>query len=121
MVEAMTAFRLIPLPLHAALELFVGLSLMAAPFVLGFSTAGVVSGLAVGALVVGLALGPAAAAEGRFDVSAHFAYDLGLVLGLFGAGTALAVGGDPRAGITFIAAAIVSLALNATTRYSAPR
>ena len=117
----MTAFRLISLPLHGALELLVGLALMAAPFVLGFETAGMVSGVAVGALVVGLALGAANATDDRFDVSAHFAFDLGLVAGLFGAGLALALGGDPAAGITFIAAATASLALNATTRYSARR
>lgn len=117
----MTAFRLIPLPLHGALELLVGLGLMVAPFVLGFETAGMVCGVAVGALVVGLALGPADATSGRFDVTAHFAYDLGLVLGLFGAGLALALGGDPVAGITFVAASAIALALNATTRYSARR
>jgi hypothetical protein len=119
--DAMTAFRLIPLPLHGAIELLVGLGLMVAPFALGFEAAGMVSGLAVGALVVGLALGPADATSGRFDVSAHFAYDLGLVLGLFGAGLALTLGGDPAAGVTFTVAAAIALALNATTRYSARR
>jgi hypothetical protein len=117
----MTAFRLISLPLHGAIELLVGLGLMAAPFLLGFDTAGMVSGVAVGALVTGMAIGAAGAGDGPFDVTAHFAYDLGLVAGLFGAGLALALGGDPVAGVTFIAAAIASLALNATTRYSAPR
>lgn len=118
----MTAFRLISLPLHGALELLVGLALMAAPFLLGFETAGMVSGVAIGALVVGLAFGAAnATTDGRFDVAAHFAFDLGLVAGLLGAGLALALGGDPVAGITFIAAATASLALNATTRYSARR
>jgi hypothetical protein len=121
MVLDMTAFRLISLPVHGALELFVGLGLMVAPFVLGFDTAGMVTGVAVGALVVGLALGAAGAFDGTVDVSAHYAFDLGLVLGLFGAGLVLALAGDPIAGVTFIAAAALSLALNTTTRYSARR
>ncbi|HEU4658867.1 MAG TPA: hypothetical protein VFR97_15165 [Capillimicrobium sp.] len=117
----MTAFRLISLPLHGAIELMIGLGLMAAPFLLGFEAAGLISALAVGALVCGLALGAANAPEGRIDVTAHFAYDLGLVAGLFGAGLALALGGDPVAGITFVGAAAASMALNVTTRYSARR
>ncbi len=52
--DTMTAFRLVPLHLHGALELLVGLALMAAPFALGLSSAAVVAGLAAGAVVAGL-------------------------------------------------------------------
>ena len=87
----MTAFRLISLPFHGALELLLGVSTMAAPFVLGFGAAGTVVGLVVGALVVGLALG---------------------------AGLILSIAGDAVAGVFFAAASAAQIALNLTTRYS---
>jgi hypothetical protein len=121
MIRAMTAFRLISLPTHGALELLLGLALMGAPFVLGFSAAGALVAVVVGALVVGLAFGAALADTGAIDISAHYAYDLGLAVGLLGAGIALAVSGDAPAAFAFLTAAVASLALNASTRYSAPR
>jgi hypothetical protein len=116
---AMTAFRLISLPVHGALELMLGLALMAAPFALGFGAAGTLTAVVVGALIVGLALGAAMADGGTIDVTAHHAYDLGLILGLLGAGVALAFGGDGAAAFAFLTAAAAQLALNVTTRYTA--
>jgi hypothetical protein len=115
----MTAFRLISLPLHGALELLVGLALMAAPFALGLSLAATVIGVTVGAIVVGLAL--RAAGDPDLDVSAHYAFDQGLVVGLVAAALTLAIAGDGLAALLFVAGAIASLALNLTTRYSAAR
>jgi hypothetical protein len=115
----MTAFRLFSLPFHGALELVIGLATMAAPFALGFGAAGTVVAVVVGALVVGLALSAAVAETGTIDIAAHYAYDLGLALGLLGAGVALAVSGDPAAAIWFTSASAAQLALNLTTRYSA--
>src|SRR5512139_3156872 len=85
----MTALRLVPLPIHAALELLVGLALMALPFVLGVSTAGIAVGVIVGALTFGLAL--QAVETGRTgSVAAHHAADYGVALGLAGAAVVLA-------------------------------
>jgi hypothetical protein len=116
----MTAFRLISLGLHGALELLVGLALIAAPFVLAFGPAATVAAVAVGALVVGLALGAATLEEGG-SVASHHAYDWGAVLGLAAGGALLAIVGDEIAGITFAAAALAMSALALTTRYSLAR
>jgi hypothetical protein len=113
----MTAFRLVPLHLHGALELLIGLGLMGAPFALGLSSAAIVAGLAVGSIVVGLALRAAAADD--LDVSAHYAFDVALVFGLLLGAFVLLLSGDGAGALVFAAAALVALALNMTTRYSA--
>ncbi|TML25161.1 MAG: hypothetical protein E6G30_10565 [Actinobacteria bacterium] len=114
----MTAFRLISLPTHAALELALGVALMAAPFVLGFGSAALVVCALVGALIVGLALS-AAPEAGSGSVSAHFAYDRGMALGLVAGAVALAVAGQAGGALALAAAAIAQTALNVTTRYTA--
>ena len=101
----MTAFRLISLPTHAALELALGVALMAAPFVLGFGAAGLVVTAGLGAIVVGLAL--SAAPDQGGSITAHFAYDRAVAFALVIGALALA------------AAAIAQTALNVTTRYTA--
>jgi hypothetical protein len=115
----MTAFRLVPLHVHGALELLVGFGLMGAPFALGLSSAAIVAGLAAGSIVVGLALRAAAADD--LDVSAHYAFDVALVFGLLVGAFALLLAGDPAAALVFAGAAVIALALNVTTRYSARR
>jgi hypothetical protein len=115
----MTAFRLVPLHLHGALELLVGLALMVVPFALGLSSAALVAGLLVGVIVAGLAV--RAAIGDDFDVAAHYAYDIALVIGLLAGAIALAAVGDGPAAVLFAGAAILALALNVTTRYSAAR
>jgi len=115
----MTAFRLISLPLHGAAELLLGLVVMAAPFVLGFSAAATVTAFVIGAVVVGLGLAAATADLGGIDVSAHTAYDLGIVLGLVGAAVVMAAASDARAAVFLAAVAAAQLALHSTTRYSA--
>ena len=115
----MTAFRLISLPAHGALELAMGMALMASPFLLGFGAAGTIVAIVVGALVVGLALNAAVADTGAIDIAAHYAYDLGLTAGLLGAGVVLAIHGDAPAALVLLAASAVQLGLNVTTRYSA--
>jgi hypothetical protein len=118
MSRAMTAFRLISLPAHGAVELAMGVALMAAPFVLGFGASGTLVGIVVGALIVGLALQASVADTGTIDIAAHYAYDLGLAIGLIGAGLVLAISGDGPAALVFLGAAAVQLCLNATTRYT---
>jgi hypothetical protein len=115
----MTALRLVPLSLHSALEMLLGLLLMVAPFVLGTSAVGMVAGVVVGALVVGLALqaldtGP----RGALPVSAHHAADFGLALGMGGAAVVLA-SADATAALLFAAAAVAEMTLALVTRYSA--
>jgi hypothetical protein len=115
----MTALRLISLPTHAALELAGGLIVMAAPFLLGFSPAGLIVSVALGALIVGLALS-AVPVEGRATpISAHFAYDRGLAIGLLGGALVLGLAGDFAASLFLAAAAFAQALLNVTTRYSA--
>jgi hypothetical protein len=119
---AMTAIRLISLPLHGALEMLVGLFVMAAPVALGLSPAAAVIGVVAGALIVGLALSSTGAdAEGRrpLNISAHHAFDYGVAMGLFGAAAVIGIAGDGIAAAVFAAAAVSQLALNLTTRYSA--
>jgi len=117
----MTAFRLIPLPIHGALELLVGLVTMSVPFALGFSPAGVVVAVCVGAALVGLALGSTADDRGRpgVSVATHHAADYGIAFGLSGAALLLATTGDLVAGVTLAALAATQLLLNLVTRYSA--
>ena len=114
----MTALRLVPLPLHSALEMMLGLLLMVAPFILGTSAVGMVSGVVVGALVVGLALQALdPGTRGALPVSAHHAADFGLALGMAGAAIVLAFA-DNTAAILFAAAAVAEMTLTLVTRYS---
>jgi hypothetical protein len=114
----MTALRLISLPTHAALELAFGMLVMAAPFVLGFTAAGLVVSVLLGGVIVGLAFS-AIPIEGRSTpISAHFAYDRGIAIGLLGAALVLGLAGDLAASIFFAAAALGQAALNVITRYS---
>jgi hypothetical protein len=120
MCRAMTAARIVPYPVHGALELVTGLFLMAAPFLFGFGApAGIVS-VAIGALVVGLAFG-AATTEPHvrsLPLSTHHAFDHGLALGLVGAAAVVALAGDAVAGVVLLCAGLAQLALSLTTRYS---
>ena len=111
----MTALRLLPLPMHSALEMLVGLMLIGAPFALGLSTPALVAGVVVGALVTGIAL--QAVGPGPFSISAHHAADHGIALGLTGAAIVFAPADTPAA-LMFGAAAVAQLALNLTTRYT---
>ena len=115
----MTGFRLVPLHLHGAFELLVGLALMGAPFAFGLSDAAIVAGLATGAIVTGLALRVAIGDD--IDISAHYAADIALVAGLIAGAVVLALVGDPVGAFVFVTAAIAALVLNVTTRYSARR
>jgi hypothetical protein len=111
----MTALRLLPLPLHSALEMLLGLVLIGAPFALGLSTAALVAGVLVGALIAGFAL--QAVEPTRTSISAHHAADHGIALGMAGAAIVFA-SVDGTAAVLFGAAALAQLALNLTTRYS---
>ena len=112
----MTALRLLPLPIHSALEMLVGLALIVAPFALGLSTPALVAGVLIGALVAGLGLQTMEPDTTSF--SAHHAADHGIALGLTGAAIVF-MSVDDSAAVLFGAAAAAQLALNLTTRYTA--
>ncbi|HEV2813099.1 MAG TPA: hypothetical protein VGW10_07605 [Solirubrobacteraceae bacterium] len=112
----MTALRLIPLPIHAALEMLVGLVLGIAPFALGMSTAAAFVGVIAGVLVVGLAL---QSIDADVHIAAHLAADQGLALGLASAGAVMAAAGDPLAAALFAGAAVTHLLLILATKYTA--
>lgn len=116
----MTALRLIPFPVHAALELVTGMFLLVAPFLFGFQVAGALVSVVIGALVMGLALGAATTGPHTrsLPLSAHHAFDYGLALGLVSVSMLLALTGDPVAATVLLAASVAQLALNLTTRYS---
>ena len=116
----MTAMRLIPLPLHAALEMLLGLVVGAAPFALGLGPAAAIVGVVAGVLIVGLALQSVDTGDGAgVAVSAHLAGDQGVALGLAASGGVMAFAGEPIAAALFAGAAIVHLLLILVTRYTA--
>ena len=116
----MTALRLIPLPLHSALEMFLGLALGVAPFALGLSAAAAIVGVVAGVLMVGLALQSLDTGAGvSTPIAAHLAGDQGVALGLAAAGGVMAFSGDEIAAALFAGTALVQLLLIAATRYTA--
>jgi hypothetical protein len=103
--------------MHGAVEMALGTSLMASPLFLAYGPAGTVLAILLGALLVGLALG--ASAEGdAMPVSAHFALDRALSVGLAGASLLLAIDGDQIAAVALIVTAVTVGLLSVTTRYS---
>lgn len=114
----MTAFRLISLPLHGALEFVAGLALALVPFAVGASPAGAVAAVAAGAVMVGMALSKAAESV---PVTTQYRHDWSLATGLVAGGAILGIAGQPVAMLVFSTAALVQLTLNLVTRYSATR
>ncbi len=116
----MTAIRLIPLPVHAALRMATGLFTMAAPFVAGFGVTATLLSILIGAVVVGVALTATPDERGRtpLPVSTLHAADWTTVFALLFTATYVAAGGDDRAGVVLVAIALVQLVGNLTTRYS---
>jgi hypothetical protein len=117
----MTAFRLISLPLHGALELLIGLALIGSAFALGFGAAATIAAVAIGALVVGLALAAATIEDAGGSVANHHASDWGIVTGLAAAAVLLALVGEETAGAAFAVAGVAMTALALTTRYTLHR
>jgi hypothetical protein len=105
--------RTISLPTHAALEFALGLALLAGPFALGLDPAGLVAAVSLGVVMVGLAL----AGPDSLPLSAHQAFDLGLVAALGGGGLGLAALGEPAAGLLLALVGAAQLALLALTRW----
>ena len=106
--------RSISLPIHAALELALGLALLAGPFVLGLEPAGLVAAFSLGVLLVGLAL----AGPDSLPLSAHQAFDLALIAALGGGGVGLGLAGDPAAGLLLATVGALQLTLLTLTRWA---
>ncbi len=116
----MTAIRLIPLPVHAALRMATGLLTMAAPFVAGFGVTATLVSIVIGAVVVGVALAATPDERGLtpIPVATLHAADWATVFALLLGATYVAADGDDRAALVLVAIALVQLVGNLTTRYS---
>ena len=108
--------RSISLPIHAALELALGLALLAGPFALGLEPAGLVAAFSLGVLLIGLAL----AGPDSLPLSTHQAFDLAMVAALAGGGLGLGISGDPVAGLLLAVVGGLQLALLTLTRWARP-
>jgi hypothetical protein len=120
----MTLARLIPLPIHAALEVALAPVVIAAPFALGLDAAAYVVALTIGVLLMGTGLATTTALSGRtapqgLRVSALVDFDLGIALAAAISALAFAIAGDFVAGGFFVAIAVALGLLAVTTRYSA--
>jgi hypothetical protein len=120
----MTLARLVPLPIHAALEVALASIVVALPFALGFEASALVVAAVVGVLMMGIGLAAATQTSGRggpgaLRVSAHADVDLGLALASALAALVFAIGGDVGAAGLFVAVGAAQGLLVVTTRYSA--
>jgi hypothetical protein len=104
--------RRLSLPEHGAVELLVGLALIAAPFALGFGPAGLVASMVAGAVLAGLGLGD------ELPISTHMAADVFVAAALLAVAVALAAGEERTAGGLLAAVAAGELALSAGTRWT---
>jgi hypothetical protein len=103
--------RRLSLPEHGAVELLVGVALIAAPFVLEFGPAGLLTSMAAGAVIAGLAVS-------ETSISAHMAGDAVVAAALLGVAVALAAAGESVAGGVLAAAGAGELALGMATRWT---
>ena len=120
----MTLARLVPLPIHAALEVALAPVVIAAPFALGLDAAAYVVALIIGVLLMGTGLATTTLLSGRgapqgLRVSAHLDVDLGIALAAAFSARAFAIAGEMRAGGFFAVVAATQGLLAVTTRYSA--
>jgi hypothetical protein len=124
MIIDMTLARLVPLPIHAALEVALAPIVIAAPFALGLDAGAYVVALIIGVLLMGTGLATITLLSGRdapqgLRVSAQFDVALGIALATAVSGLAFAVMGEMLAGALFATVAIAQGLLAVTTRYSA--
>jgi hypothetical protein len=103
--------RRLSLTEHGALEVLVGLALIAAPFVLGFGPAGLVASMAAGAVIAGLGL------SDGMPISSHMAADTAVALALLGVALLVSAEDAVASGV-LAAAAAGELALGACTRWT---
>ncbi len=117
----MTLLRLIPIHVHAVLEMILAPVLIVTPFALGFSGPALIASVVFGVVLMGTALNTGAALGGQpggMRVSAHAGLDLGLAAAAALCSAGLGFSVDPVAGLFFGAVAILQGLLATTTRYS---
>ena len=124
MIIEMTLARLVPLPIHAAMEVALAPIVIAAPFALGLDSNAYVVALIIGVLLMGTGLATTSLLSGRgapqgLRVSAHFDVDLGIALAAAFSALAFAIVGEFMAAAFFATIAIAQGLLTVTTRYSA--
>jgi hypothetical protein len=104
--------RRLSIPEHGAVELLVGLALIAAPFVFGFGPAGLLVSMVAGAIVAGLGLSDGMA------ISTHMAADTAVAFGLLALSVMVASAGERTTGGILAVAAAGELALTVCTRWT---
>jgi hypothetical protein len=124
MICNMTLARIVPLPIHAALEVALASIVIAAPFALGLDAGTYVVALIIGVLMMGMGLATTPLSSGRvapqgLRVSAHVDVDLGIALASALSALGFAIVGELAAGAFFATIAVAQGLLAATTRYSA--
>ena len=124
MIYDMTLARLVPLPIHAALEVALAPVVLAAPFVLGLGGSAYVVAVVLSVLLMGTGLATTALLGGRgaptgLRVSAHLDVDLGIALASALSALGFAIVGEFAAAAFFATIAIAQGLLTVTTRYSA--
>ena len=97
MIEGQCGPASVTLATHGAVESGLGLLVMVAPFLFGFSTAAAVLAVVFGALGVGLGL--SAVDDRNVRVAAHESYDYALSFGLLASALAVGLAGDAHAAV----------------------
>jgi hypothetical protein len=117
----MSAFRAIPIHVHAALEVAAAPLLIVAPFALGFGYVAGALSIALGILLIGLAASVHGESErGNLPLSAHAGFDYILAAATIAVGVVAGIAGDYVATVFLVGFGSAHLALTASTRFSRP-
>jgi hypothetical protein len=117
----MSAFRAIPIHVHAALEVAAAPLLIVAPFALGFGYLAGALSIALGISLIGLAVSIYGDAErGNVPLGAHAGLDYTLAGATFVAGVVAGIAGDYVATVFLVGFGSAHMALTASTRFSRP-
>jgi hypothetical protein len=117
----MSAFRAIPIHVHAALEVAAAPLLIVAPFALGFGYLAGALSIALGISLIGLAVSVYGDADrGNVPLSAHAGLDYILAAATIAVGIVAGIAGDYIATVFLVGFGSAHLALTASTRFSRP-
>jgi hypothetical protein len=117
----MTAFRTIPIHVHAALEVAAAPLLIVAPFALGFGHVAGALSIALGILLIGLATSVYGEGDrGNLPLSAHAGLDYTLAAATIAVGVIAGIAGDYIATVFLVGFGSAHMALTASTRFSRP-
>lgn len=119
----MTAFRAIPIHVHAALEMVAAPLLLVAPFLFGFGALAGALSIGLGVLLTGLAVSIYGGQNGygSLPLTTHAGFDYLLAGTTIALGTLIGLATDDFAATVFMVGfGSAHLALAASTRYSRP-